>query len=215
MTPKFAAVVDPFILAVLDLQKRISVDSSVIEPDFEHQQLCDRINEADARMGDSDDWQLAKYALVAWTDDVMIDTPWEGSQWWRMKPLEVQFFGSRQAYSRFFEQARQAESLSKKDAVEVFYVCVVLGFRGLYRPPVSTDETDQLGLPADLSTWARGISRSIQLTQIKRIPGDKADEHEIASGLMGRYRLLMSVVLASALGMILFFLWLSFHVYAS
>jgi type VI secretion system protein ImpK len=45
-------------------------------------------------------------------------------------------------------------------------VCVVLGFRGLYRDPnEAAHEAEALGLPADLETWARQTSTAIRLGQ--------------------------------------------------
>jgi type VI secretion system protein ImpK len=205
MTHDFASVVDPIILTVLDLLKRIGGGKS-IDYEHEHQRLRDLINRADAQMGDNEEWELAKYALVAWTDDVLIETPWEGAQWWYDNPLEVKFFRTRQAYSRFYTMAREAESLPQKNALEVFYVCVVLGFRGLYKNPTPGAEAEDLRLPGDLQTWSKQVVRSIRLGQGLRTPSGHPETRMGAPPLEGKFRLLGSILLMAIMAGITFVL---------
>jgi type VI secretion system protein ImpK len=61
-------------------------------------------------------------------------------------------------------KAKEASSLRRKDALEVYYVCVVMGFRGLYRDlNRAAAFSEALGLPPDLDTWARQTAMAIQL----------------------------------------------------
>jgi hypothetical protein len=63
-------------------------------------------------------------------------------------------------------KGKEAASLASKDALEVFYVGVVLGFRGLYRDPTAAAIlAEPRGLPLDLETWAKQTSMAIQLGQ--------------------------------------------------
>jgi type VI secretion system protein ImpK len=200
MTPKFAAAVDPVFQHVLQLLRRIS-DNEMIDAAGEQQQIRDLISHAEARLGQTDEWQFAKYALVAWADDVLIETPWEGAAWWYDNPLEVYCFNSRQAYSRFYTMAKESEALPQKNALEVFYVCVVLGFRGLYRNPAPGAEAEELQLPHDLQTWAKQTVRSIHLGQGIPPLGGGVESREGAPPLDGRFLLvgssLLTVIMAA------------------
>lgn len=83
----------------------------------------------------------ARYALVAWLDELFIvDSPWKAE--WTEHILEYPAFRSRDRAWKFWEQARMAETQSSTDSLEVYYLCVMLGFRGDY------DET-----PEKLHAW--------------------------------------------------------------
>ncbi|MDD4268217.1 MAG: DotU family type IV/VI secretion system protein [Pirellulales bacterium] len=161
MTPEFASAADPVFLHVLDLLERIGrgEDPPAAE---ERGRIRGWIDQAEAHLGQREDWMLAKYALVAWIDDLLIDAPWEGRSWWRENALEVEVFNTRLRNEEFYAKARLASSLTAKDALEVFYLCVVLGFRGLYRDPAAAAVlAPPRGLPADLETWARQTSAAV------------------------------------------------------
>jgi len=67
---------------------------------------------------------------------------------------------------QFFLKAREAAALPRRDALEVYYICVILGFRGLYRDPEAAVIFNQAhGLPEDLSTWTRQAAMSIRVGQ--------------------------------------------------
>ena len=199
MTPKFAAAVDPIISYVLEVLKRIGRNES-IDHVAEHQQIRELFTRSEAMLGQSEDWELAKYALVAWIDDILIETPWDGHDWWDDDPLEVHFWGYRNAYTKFYKDAEAAKSLSSKDALEVFYVCVVLGFRGLYRNPKPGAEAEDLGLPPDLDTWSRQVARVIRLGQgIPPLSGT-FEKRKVALPLEGKYMLVGSLTLTILVG---------------
>ena len=77
MTPNFAAAVDPIFLHVLGLLERIG-QSDAPNPTEERAVINNWIRHAEAQLGQKQDWELAKYALVAWIDDVLIEAPWTG-----------------------------------------------------------------------------------------------------------------------------------------
>jgi type VI secretion system protein ImpK len=165
MTPKFSEAVDPIFLHVLRLLERIDRGEPTSAKE-ERQHIRDLISQAEGHLGQAPDWQLAKYALVSWIDEVLIEASWDGGTWWRENALEQEIFSGMRAYHQFYARAREATALPRRDALEVFYVCVVLGFRGLYRDPVeAVTEVESLGLPADLETWARQTSTAIKLGQ--------------------------------------------------
>ena len=165
MTPRFSKAVDPIFLHVLALLERIGRGE---QPSSKEERLWIRglIDQAEGQVGQGAEWQLAKYAMVAWIDDLLIEAPWEGRSWWKENALEVEIFNTRLRNEQFYVKAKEASSLTQKDALEVFYVGVVLGFRGLYRDPAAAAAlAEPRQLPPDLETWAKQTAMAIQLGQ--------------------------------------------------
>lgn len=81
-----------------------------------------------------------RYALVCWLDEVFINSPWERE--WNERKLEVALYGTNDRSWAFWEQARRAEARPGTDSLEVFFLCVMLGFRGEMRED-----------PGRLQTW--------------------------------------------------------------
>lgn len=176
MTPQFSRAVDPIFLLILGLLDRISRQEEVVIFD-ERLRIRKMVEEAEAIVGLTSDWELAKYALVSWIDEVLVDAPWDGSDWWNNNVLEVELFNTRLANEQFYVRSLQASALPTRDALEVFYVCVVLGFRGLYRDPdAAVLLAEPRGLPLDLDTWARQTALAIRLGQglpdLEPVPGE-------------------------------------------
>ena len=70
-----------------------------------------------------------RYALVCWLDEIFIfDSPWRVE--WNENKLETALYGTNERAEKFWEQARRAEARPSSDALEVFFLCVMLGFRG-------------------------------------------------------------------------------------
>lgn len=163
MTPEFSRAVDPVFLYALDLLERIHADANV-SPAEERAQIQARLSKAEALLGQSEDWELAKYALATWVDEILIEAPWAGAEWWKGNTLEWEYFKTADAHEAFYVRAKEASPLRKKDALEVYYICTILGFRGLYRDlnqaPLLADRND---LPPDLETWTKQTSTMIQL----------------------------------------------------
>lgn len=78
-----------------------------------------------------------RYALACWLDEIFTESSW-GDQW-KENSLEFALYSQRERAYVFWEQLRLAESRGESDALEVFYLCVMLGFRGELR-----DKPDKL-----------------------------------------------------------------------
>ena len=187
MSPHFAAAVDPIFLDVLQILDRIGRNDGVVA-DVERESIRNRFREADAQLGERQGWDLAKYALVAWIDDVLIAAPWDGRDWWENNSLEFAYFKTRERATEFFRRAKDAAELSRRDALEVFYVCTVLGFRGLYGLQDAAFLADQMKLPTELSEWADRTARSIQLGQGRPPIGESLRPQTTAERLDGKFR---------------------------
>jgi len=167
MHPEFAKAVDPVFLACLEFMNRVESNSRLVAAD-ERAVIQRKVDEAEIRLGATPEWQLAKYALCAWIDSLLINAPWSGANWWKDNCLEVKYFGRRDAHEEFFRKALEAGELGRKDALEVYYIAVVLGFRGFYSDSdagYSASIARSLRIPDNIEAWCRGIARSLQLRQ--------------------------------------------------
>lgn len=167
MRPEFSQAVDPIFQTTLNFVDRIEKGNRLIAAD-ERATLLRRIDEAEIRLGNTQEWKLAKYALCSWIDAVLIDAPWQGKGWWKDNCLESKYFGRRDAHEDFFKQANAAAELGPKDALEVYYIAVVLGFRGIYGDSDANYRSNVIHssrLPDSIEAWCRSTARSLQLKQ--------------------------------------------------
>ncbi len=203
MSPPFAAAVDPIFLEVLGVLDKIQ-SGQAVSAEETRDRIQNRFRDAEARLQSkqhAEGWELAKYALVAWIDDMFIAATWDGREWWENNSLEFAYFKSRDRAIEFFKKAQQAAQLTRRDALEVFYVCVVLGFRGLYALSESAFIADQLELPPQIGDWAKRTAKRIELGQGRPPiypdprPGDGAPPLE------GKYQLIGTSLATAVLAM--------------
>lgn len=73
------------------------------------------------------------YALAAFIDEQVLRSPWQGRQQWMARPLQLIYFGEATAGEGFFTrmQALQAD-VSRSHVLEIYYLCLALGFQGQY-----------------------------------------------------------------------------------
>lgn len=80
-----------------------------------------------------EDFEDAKYAIVAFIDEQSFKSSWDGRQDWLLEPLQFTYYGENTAGEGFFtrmdllmEQPRRAHVL------QIYYLCLTLGFQGKY-----------------------------------------------------------------------------------
>jgi type VI secretion system protein ImpK len=144
MNKEFSAIVYKVIAHALELKDRLDRSEGPNIRD-EHQRLASMIrgNGEGRRLADymgDGVFQGARYALACWVDELFIihcKPPW--ADLWKEKTIEDEIFHSNLAATRFWEQADIAlqrpgalrtASQPGTDAIETFFLCVVLGFRG-------------------------------------------------------------------------------------
>ncbi len=133
-----------------------------------------------------DDFFGVRYALVCWLDELFTRGSSDWAADWNEQKLEVELYGSNDRSWRFWQQAQLARSRATDDALEAFYLCVMLGFRGDLR------EHDE-----QLRRWA-GAARQ-RLGQISEIEWPYASQLNVpvpAQPLRGRRRLRRMVMVA-------------------
>lgn len=82
-----------------------------------------------------DDLDALRYPLVAFIDETILASEWAHREKWRDRPLQLDLYGTRTAGTGFFERLaalRQAGE-AKRDLLEVYHLCLLLGFEGQYR----------------------------------------------------------------------------------
>lgn len=113
----------------------------------------DQIQDDSIRVRPSDQFLGIRYALVCWLDEIFIlDSPWKDQ--WSEKSLEMNLYKSRERAWKFWEQADWAGARPTTDALEVYFLCVMLGFRGKWK-----DEPDEL------QTWCERVKAQIDQGQ--------------------------------------------------
>lgn len=198
MTPQFAKAVDPVFERVLQVLEQIGRNENP-PPEEVRVRLKNLLDQAAGVAGQTEDWELARYALVYWIDEVLIEAPWDGQRYWVQNPLEVELWGTQLANEQFYHKARDAGALPKRDALEVFYVCVVLNFRGLYRDP---RQAEAMGFPPTLEAWAKQTALAIR--KGPRPPMDAAGQPGPgAAPLEGQSLLLTACLTATFVGALL------------
>ncbi len=140
MTPEFSDVVYPIYFQVLTLLDELAAgDQPTLAQVMARSQSW--IKSADGRAAQSRElaaeFALARYGLVAWIDEVLVDSNWGKSVGWGAlnHVLEFVVYGTRNRYWHFYEEAEAAETaLEQKratsDPLETYYVCVAMGFLG-------------------------------------------------------------------------------------
>lgn len=82
----------------------------------------------------ADDVYNAKYAFCALVDETVLMSQFKVRDEWQLQPLQLEFFGDQLAGENFFvrlEQLRQ-QGAAKVQVLEVFHMCLLLGFQGRY-----------------------------------------------------------------------------------
>jgi type VI secretion system protein ImpK len=106
----------------------------------------------------------AKYALIAYIDETILNSSWSGKTTWMSKPLQLELFGEHTAGEGFFERLQKIREFGSQyiDLLELYYMCIQLGFKGKYR---LRHHEQLLGLQADLRNQIEAI-RGITTNQL-------------------------------------------------
>lgn len=84
---------------------------------------------------DKADVEEGKYALVAFLDEVILNSEWLHKEEWSSQPLQLEYFGTHLAGEEFFTRLDKLtkEETARPEIIEVYYLCLTLGFEGKYR----------------------------------------------------------------------------------
>ncbi|MFN2532833.1 MAG: type IVB secretion system protein IcmH/DotU [Pyrinomonadaceae bacterium] len=130
----FVSLASPVFELLLQLQAEVIAPGHEIRPtikrlleDFE--QRAKTLRYSDSQI------QAVKFALAAFADEVVLTAAFPLRDEWEKFPLQLEYFGEHLAGVKFFERL---EGLTKNmtneaDVVELYYVCMLLGFKGKYK----------------------------------------------------------------------------------
>lgn len=78
--------------------------------------------------------QVSKFALAAFVDETVLTNNFPLKNEWEKNPLQLEYFGEQLAGNKFFEklEAMLGQIDVTADAVEIYYFCMLLGFKGRY-----------------------------------------------------------------------------------
>ena len=82
----------------------------------------------------------AEFAVVAFLDEAILSSRDPKAEEWRKKPLNIELFGQAVAGDVFFDKLleieRRPDSAQLADLLEVYLLCLLLGFEGRFAPPL-------------------------------------------------------------------------------
>lgn len=78
--------------------------------------------------------QVSKFALAAFVDETVLTNNFPLKNEWEKTPLQLEYFGEQLAGNKFFDklEAMLNQIEVTADAVEIYYFCMLLGFKGRY-----------------------------------------------------------------------------------
>jgi len=150
MQDEVAKIAHPVITYALKIKDRLDrgEDVSLDRSRAELERLLTPIAGSRTGFAKEDD---VRYALTCWVDEIFIlHSPWKKG--WNESKLEFQLFRSNERATRFWEKANRALATGDVALVEVFLLCVALGFRG-----AMADDPDRL------MQWTEGARRLIEV----------------------------------------------------
>lgn len=91
----------------------------------------------------AEDVDAAKYAFCAAADEIILRSSLDLREAWQRQPLQLRVFGDQLAGEHFFQRldALRARGGAHLAALEVFHLCLLLGFQGRF----ALDGEDKLG----------------------------------------------------------------------
>jgi type IV/VI secretion system ImpK/VasF family protein len=163
--------------------------------------LLDAFSRSAAAGQAPDEVEEARFALVAWIDEVVSVSGWAGAEEWMREPLQLQVFGTRQAGVEFYSRL---ENLRPENAaaLEVYFDCLALGFQGSY----AGRDGDRQAIVQRTLDKLRRVERALDLGREKRVT---PTAYKVDITLSGRSGRLLPMLLGGMGGLLLLFglLW--------
>ncbi|MCK0094136.1 type IVB secretion system protein IcmH/DotU [Yoonia sp. F2084L] len=146
---------------LLGLAPELETATAVEDPETLRARLLDNVTYARDRAVSSgvalSRADQAGWFVAALLDDIALNTPWGGQSSWPRQPLTATLYGDVDAGERFF--ARTDELLRfpdrDRDMLELVFMCLSFGFRGMHRVTGSRGESELTSLRAQMARHLR------------------------------------------------------------
>lgn len=79
----------------------------------------------------SEDYEAARFALVAWVDETVMNSAWAHRDKWKHDLMQRRYYQTADAGEIFFDRLN-AIGLHQRELREVYYLCLAMGFQGRY-----------------------------------------------------------------------------------
>lgn len=135
-TPDLLACIAPVIKALMPLKVNNDANKlsntfreDIIECFDQFERICYENQVTTSQM------QEAKFALTATCDELVMSSGAPFRMDWMSRPLQLEFYGNNRAGEEFFERMEKLRmgNESKLKVLEVYYICLQLGFEGTYK----------------------------------------------------------------------------------
>jgi len=130
MTVPIITLAEPFFLKVLDLVNQPATGVDQLPQLQRHltaelQAIEQKVNSGIASVS-SGEWQSLKRVLIYWADEILTTHVTD----WQNYVLEQEYFGEKNRAWKFYVEGEQCIPTGSSEAAELFYLAVVLGFKG-------------------------------------------------------------------------------------
>lgn len=78
-----------------------------------------------------EDYDLARFAVFAWVDEIIVNSSWDGRSRWQREQLQRQYYQTADAGEIFFERLNTIGP-HQRDVREIYYFCLAMNFTGQY-----------------------------------------------------------------------------------
>ena len=121
----------------LTLAMQLGSAQDLPAPQVLHQRITGLLEAMNARAAEAGipqgDLSEALYAIVAFMDEQILRSQWSGRQQWMSQPLQLTYFNENTAGEGFFQRMQMIEQRpNQAHVLEIYYLCLALGFRGKY-----------------------------------------------------------------------------------
>ena len=142
----------------------------------------------------------ARYAVVAFVDDrILRSTAWAGRAEWMNQPLQLVLYREYTAGENFFERMRTLlDHGGYPQALQIYYLCLALGFRGAHEGAANVGESF---LDGARQFFARALPMDPRLSP-HAVPRDRARAEKRSSGLLIGVLVSCGVVLVATISVL-------------
>ncbi len=113
-----------------------------------------------ARGVPADECQEARFAWIAFSDEMVLRAGGSGREEWQREPLQLQVFRTNQAGNEFYDHLARLRP-EQVAAREVYFTCLALGFEGQY----AGHDAERRALIAQQYEWLRVAGRALDVSR--------------------------------------------------